>query len=153
MANAIVHFEIPADDVPRAIAFYAKAFGWKISDPMKMNYFFVETMKKGELGINGGLMARAPGQTFMNYVGVASIDAALAKVTAAGGTVVAPKTEIGQGMGSTAVFTDTEGNVVGLYQPGKPAPAKKPAKKKAAKKAARKPAKKKAAKKNSSKRK
>ena len=30
MANPIVHFEIPADDVARARAFYENTFGWKI---------------------------------------------------------------------------------------------------------------------------
>lgn len=35
-----------------------KALGWKISDPWKMDYFFVETRKAGEDGINGGLMKR-----------------------------------------------------------------------------------------------
>jgi len=78
MTNAIVHFEIPADDVGRAQRFYKQAFGWKISDPWKMNYFFVETRKKGEEGINGGLMQRKmPGRPFMNYIAVKSIDASL----------------------------------------------------------------------------
>ena len=58
MPNSIVHFEIPADDVERAQKFYKEALGWKISDPWKMNYFLVETKKKGEDGINGGLMQR-----------------------------------------------------------------------------------------------
>jgi len=135
MSNAIVHFEIPADDVARAQQFYKKAFGWKISDPWKMNYFLVETKKKGEDGINGGLMQRKmPGQPFMNYISVKSIDASLAKVGQAGGGVCMPKTEIGSGMGWIAVFKDTEGNMMGFHQaPPKPA-AKKPVKKKAAKK-------------------
>ena len=30
MANPIMHFEIPADDIARAKAFYEKTFGWKI---------------------------------------------------------------------------------------------------------------------------
>ena len=30
MPNAVVHFEIPADDVARAKAFYENVFGWKI---------------------------------------------------------------------------------------------------------------------------
>ena len=78
MTNAIVHFEIPADDVERTQKFYKQAFGWKISDPWKMNYFFVETRKKGEEGINGGLMQRKmPGRPFMNYIAVKSIDASL----------------------------------------------------------------------------
>ena len=61
MPNSIVHFEIPADDLRRAKKFYERAFGWKISDPRKINYFLVETKKKGEDGINGGLIARCPG--------------------------------------------------------------------------------------------
>ena len=48
MSISITHFEIPADDVKRAKKFYEKAFGWKISDPWKMNYFFVETKQKAK---------------------------------------------------------------------------------------------------------
>ena len=125
MPNAIVHFEIPADDLPRAKKFYEDAFGWKISDPMNMNYFFVITREEGEAGINGGLMARQnPGQPFMNYVDVDSIDTYLKKVEAAGGTVVLPKQEIGVGMGWIAAFRDAEGNLMGLHQsPKRAAPA------------------------------
>ena len=136
MTNAIVHFEIPADDVGRAQKFYKQAFGWKISDPMKMDYFFVETRKKGEEGINGGLMKRKmPGQPFMNYIGVKSIEASLKKVEGAGGSICMPKTEIGSNMGWIAIFNDTEGNMMGFYQTSaKPAVKKKPAKKAAKKK-------------------
>ena len=117
MPNAIVHFEIPADDVKRAQKFYRAAFGWKISDPWKMNYFLVETKRKGEDGINGGLMQRKnPGQPFMNYISVKSIDDSLQKVQRAGGSVCMPKTEIGQGMGWIAAFQDTEGNLMGFHQ-------------------------------------
>ena len=134
MPNAIVHFEIPADDVERARTFYKKAFGWKISDPWKMNYFFVETRKKGEDGINGGLMQRKnPGQPFMNYISVKSIEASLDKVVRAGGTICLPKMEIGTNMGWIACFQDTEGNMMGFHQAPKPA-AKKRAKKSAKKK-------------------
>ena len=135
MSNSIVHFEIPADDVKRAKKFYEKAFGWKITDPWKMQYFVVETKDKGKDGINGGLMQRKmPGQPFMNYIAVESIDASLKKVEKAGGTVAMPKMEIGEGMGWIAVFNDTEGNMMGFHQsPPKP-PAKKAVKKAAAKK-------------------
>ena len=135
MPNSIVHFEIPADDVPRAIKFYKTVFGWKISDPWKMNYFFVETRKKGEEGINGGLMQRKmPGQPFMNYVMTKSIDKSLQKVGQAGGIICLPKTEIGSGMGWIAAFRDTEGNMMGFHEaPRKPA-VKKAVKKKTKKK-------------------
>jgi predicted enzyme related to lactoylglutathione lyase len=155
--NSIVHFEIPADDVPRATAFYKKTFGWKISDPFKMDYFFVVTHKDGEMGINGGLMKRqAPGQVFMNYIDVTSIDKMIAKLEAAGGKICMPKTEIAPGMGWIAIFQDTEGNMMGLHQAPKQMPVQPGTKKKAAKKKGKKTAKKtvkKAAKKKAGKKK
>ena len=135
MPNSIVHFEIPADDVERAQKFYKQAFGWKISDPWKMNYFLVETKKKGEDGINGGLMHRKmPDQPFMNYVAVKSIDPFLKKVEAAGGMICMPRTEIGPDMGWIAAFKDTEGNMMGLHEAPKKPPSKKSPKKAAKKK-------------------
>ncbi|MBV8115535.1 MAG: VOC family protein [Silvibacterium sp.] len=121
MPNPIVHFEIPANDVQRAIKFYEQALGWKITDPWGANYWLIET-KDGDTGINGGLMPRKdPGQPFMNYMEVDSIDDALAKVVAAGGTVALPKTEIPPGVGWIAAFKDTEGNILGFHQsPMKP---------------------------------
>ena len=135
MPNSIVHFEIPADDLKRAKKFYEKAFGWKITDPWNMQYFMVETKDKGKDGINGGLMQRKmPGQPFMNYIAVESIDASLKKVEKAGGKVAMPKMEIGEGMGWIAAFQDTEGNLMGFHQsPPKPA-GKQGVKKTAAKK-------------------
>ena len=65
---------------------------------------------------------------------VKSIDDFLSKVTANGGSVILPRQEIAPGMGSIAVFKDTEENMMGLYQPSeqemkkmKKAPAKKKA--------------------------
>jgi uncharacterized protein len=148
MPNPIVHFEIPADDVARAQTFYQNVFGWKIKQmpipPGGPEYYGVTTRKEGEAGINGGLMKRnMPGQPFANYVAVKSIDDFLSKVTANGGSVILPRQEIAPGMGSIAVFKDTEENMMGLYQPSeqemkkmKKAPTKKKApKSKAAKKA------------------
>ena len=147
MANPVVHFEIPADDVARARAFYENTFGWKIKafpmPPGSHEYFGVATKDKGA-GIDGGLMKRQmPEQPFMNYVTVKSIDEFTQKIQANGGAVVMPKKEIAPGMGWISAFRDPEGNVMGLHQAG-PAMAKKPAAKKAAgKKAAGKKAKKK----------
>jgi predicted enzyme related to lactoylglutathione lyase len=148
MPNPIVHFEIPADDVARAQTFYQNVFGWKIKQmPIPAGgpeYYGVTTRKEGEAGINGGLIKRnMPGQPFANYVAVKSIDDFLSKITANGGSVILPRQEIAPGMGSIAVFKDTEENMMGLYQPSeqemekmKKAPAKKKAPKaKTAKKA------------------
>ena len=138
MPNPIVHFEIPADDVARAQTFYQSVFGWKIKQmPMPaggIEYYGVTTRNEGQPGINGGLMKRnMPGQRFANYVAVKSIDDFLAKVTANGGSVILPRQEIAPGMGSIAVFKDTEENMMGLYQPSAQEMKKAPAKKKAPK--------------------
>ena len=79
MPNPIVHFEIPADDVARAKAFYENVFGWKIQQfPMPAGgpeYWGVTTRNEGAPGINGCLMKRnMPGQPFANYVDVKSIE-------------------------------------------------------------------------------
>jgi predicted enzyme related to lactoylglutathione lyase len=144
MPNSPTHFEIPADDVPRAKAFYEKTFGWKIKayqmPPGAPEYFSVMTRKKGEPGIDGGLMKRnMPGQPFTNYISVKSIDAINQAVQANGGVVVLPKQEIPGGMGWIAAFKDPENNIIGLHQTAPPPPKKAAARpaRKAAKKSAK----------------
>jgi uncharacterized protein len=140
MANAVVHFEIPADDVARATAFYEKTFGWKIKKypmpPGGQEYYSVVTRKKGAPGIDGGLMKRnMPGQPFTNYINVPSIDDMNQVVQANGGTIVLPKQEIGPNQGWISVFKDPENNMIGLHQAPPMPPKRKAVKKKAAKKA------------------
>jgi predicted enzyme related to lactoylglutathione lyase len=119
----VVHFEIPFDSKARAMKFYADALGWQLTDMPQMNYVMAETvavddkhMPREPGAINGGLFQRpkeAPHPTI--YVGVPSVDEALKKVEAAGGRVVTPKTPI-PNMGAFARVTDTEGNVIGIYE-------------------------------------
>jgi predicted enzyme related to lactoylglutathione lyase len=75
-----------------------------------------QQMPKEPGAINGGLFQRpaeAPHPCI--YVDVPSIDEALAKVQSAGGKVVTPNTPI-PGMGAFARISDTEGNIIGLFQ-------------------------------------
>ena len=121
--DKVVHFEIPFDDKARAMQFYTDAFGWKLMDMPQMNYVIAQSvatddkqMPKEPGAINGGLFQRpkeAPHPAL--YVGVASIDEALEKVSAADGKVVTARTAI-PGMGAYARIADTEGNVVGLFE-------------------------------------
>ncbi|MBI5389783.1 hypothetical protein HZB01_05395 [Candidatus Woesearchaeota archaeon] len=84
MADPIVHFEIPADNVKRAKKFYEKIFGWEITRYSFPGggYWIVRTtevdkdrMPKRVGAINGGLMQRkTPDQPFMNYIHVNSIE-------------------------------------------------------------------------------
>jgi|CXWL01.1.fsa_nt_gi predicted enzyme related to lactoylglutathione lyase len=126
--DSIVHFEIPANDVQRAMDFYQKSFGWefhKFDMPGEAEpYYGVTTTEVDEKhqpkkpgAINGGLMKRKhPDQPFMNYITVESIDEKLVVVKENGGEICMPKTEIGSGMGWIACFKDPEGNMMGLHE-------------------------------------
>jgi predicted enzyme related to lactoylglutathione lyase len=119
----VVHFEIPFDNKARAMKFYSDVFDWALTEYPEMDYVVARTtevdlnrMPKEPGAINGGLFQRpkeAPHPTV--YVAVDSIEEALEKVKRAGGTIVTPKTPI-PGMGAYARISDSEGNVVGLFQ-------------------------------------
>ena len=56
-----IHFEIQADDLERAKAFYADVFGWTYEDYGQFTgspYWGVHTGDPSEPGIDGGLMPR-----------------------------------------------------------------------------------------------
>lgn len=117
MANRVVHFEIPVDDADRAGAFYGSVFGWGVERWGPVEYWNLTTGETGGPGAEGALKPRAEGPEGVTvYVGVADIDAVLAGVEAAGGTLVSGKTAIPT-MGWSAHVRDTEGNLIGVFQP------------------------------------
>ncbi len=121
--DKIVHFEIPADEIARAKKFYGSTFGWELEDMEGMDYTIVKTvdvddqqMPKEPGAINGGLMKRSSDTPSpVITVNVASVDDALKRVEAGGGSTVSPRQEI-PGMGAFAYFKDTEGNTLGLWE-------------------------------------
>ena len=76
-----------------------------------------EQMQPKEPGaVNGGMMERAPHTPSpVITIGVDSIDEALARVEAGGGSTVVPRTPIPE-MGAFAYFKDSEGNTMGLWE-------------------------------------
>lgn len=124
---SVIHFEIHAADVPRAVAFYQAALGWTTedwSDYAGMPYIGVTTKTADEPGINGAIMARrgenpqpgAPVAGAVLTVGVSDFEEAAARILAAGGSVALPKAAL-PGMAWQGYFLDTEGNVFGVHQP------------------------------------
>ena len=125
--DKVVHFEIPFDDEARAKNFYRSIFGWDLQDmpmPGGMNYVGATTtaadptthMPKDPGSINGGLMPRSDmAKAPIIAMEVSSVDEYIKKIEAMGGKVMMPKTEIG-GMGYYAYVTDTENNVIGLWE-------------------------------------
>ena len=123
MSGKVVHFEVPFDDGDRARNFYKEAFGWQIMEMPEMGYTIVMTGPSNDSGptesgfINGGMLSREQGATSGPVVvlDVESIDTALEKIGDLGGSTVVGKTAVGE-MGFAAYFTDTEGNVMGLWE-------------------------------------
>lgn len=121
--DKVIHFEIPADNEKRAQDFYKNIFGWKIEAVPGMDYYFVTTVEADqnmvpkELGaINGGMLKRSvPGEQPIIVIQVSSIDDYLKKISGSGGKVILPKMTVGT-FGFYARVTDTEGNVIGLWE-------------------------------------
>ncbi|HEY3284013.1 MAG TPA: VOC family protein [Armatimonadota bacterium] len=117
-SNRVVHFEIPAEAPEKLTEFYRGLFGWRIDKaPVpEVEYWLCDT-GDSQPGINGGIMRRQnPQQPVMNYVGVASVDAALEKALSLGATVAMGKMPVSD-MGFAAAIIDPQGNLCGLFEP------------------------------------
>lgn len=110
----ITHIDIPVSDTARATEFYSGLFGWQISEmPGFEGYPMWQAPNKIS---GGGLAPREQGLTQpRSYVEVDSIDETLEKVRASGGGVAMEKMPITD-TSWWAVFTDLDGNEVGLYE-------------------------------------
>ncbi len=116
MPYPVVHFEVAGRDAAALKDFYGQLFEWNVAPyPGMSDYYGVDTQSEG-VGIGGGIMQAPPEVppyvTF--YVGVPDLAAHLAKVEQLGGSTVVPPTQI-PGMGAFAIFTDPEGNAIGLW--------------------------------------
>lgn len=115
--SKIVHFEIPVDDPPRAVAFYRDALGWEMSRFGDQPYWLVRAGEEGEPGADGALVGREELHSSPVLVAqVSDIVDALRRVEQAGGHVVQGRLPI-PGVGWSAYVRDTEGNTIGLFQP------------------------------------
>jgi len=113
----VVHFELPAENPDRAIAFYTAALGWSITRwKGPMDYWLISTGPQEAPGIDGGLTLREGPEALQRCtVDVESIDATVAAIKAAGGKILMPKAPV-PGAGWLIYFEDTEGNVLGAMQ-------------------------------------
>jgi uncharacterized protein len=114
---AIVHFNVPAEDIERAKKFYAALLGGEFKSFPEMQYNLITTTNlDGTPGVGGGMGKRMePSEHITNYFGVPSIDAAMKQVKSLGGTVMSEKMAV-PGMGFLANCVDTEGNAFGLWE-------------------------------------
>jgi predicted enzyme related to lactoylglutathione lyase len=125
MSGRVVHFEIPADDLSRAQDFYRSVFGWNLQSvpDVDVDYTMVSTTPTNDQGmpsepgsINGGMLQRGdPVTKPVITIDVDDIDKSLEIIGTLGGATVSPKHSV-MDMGFAAYFTDSEGNLMGLWQ-------------------------------------
>ena len=99
----IVFFDIAGPDAAKLKQFYAANFGWDIDA--------ANGIKTPHLA---GTLRQDPRETLI-YLGVSDVDAALKKIVASGGAVAMPKMIVPK-VATFAIFTDPEGNRMGLVE-------------------------------------
>lgn len=113
--SRVVHFELAADDMDRAVQFYRDIFGWQFQQ-WSDGYWLITTGDDASRGINGGLNKRTePNETTTVIIDVKDLDESIGKIESNGGKVVVPRMAV-PGVGYLAYGQDTEGNTFGMMQ-------------------------------------
>ncbi len=121
MSSVINWFDIPALNFERAVRFYETVLSCRLNQENMLGaQLAIFPAKPGEA--TGAIMAReglkpGPGGITIYLKAGNDLAPALARVEAAGGKVVFPKTFIKEGFGYFAIMIDSEGNSVGLHSP------------------------------------
>jgi len=120
MKNAVSWFEITVNDLERAVRFYETVFRIELKRG-KVADQELAVFPSADDGVGGALSLgphRAPSPNgslvYLNARGI--LDEVLARIEPAKGHVLLPKTDLGE-PGFIALFSDSEGNVVGLHAP------------------------------------
>jgi predicted enzyme related to lactoylglutathione lyase len=117
--SRVVWFEIPVADLDRATRFYEAVLGVTLrrmaEGPNPIAVFPYETPAvNGCLALTDRNRPSATGsRVYLNAD--PSLDAALERAAANGGTLVTPRTALPPGLGYYAAIADTEGNTTGLH--------------------------------------
>ena len=115
--NRVVHFEIAGLEFERTKKFFENVFEWEIQEWKDSALKYGMISHSGEGTIGGGIMETTQeygGPFTVFYIQVDDLKTTLAKIEAGGGKTVAPPRAI-PGIGSSAMFVDPDGNVIGLF--------------------------------------
>ena len=109
--------DLASTNPAKAGAFYADLLGWKVADPDPAygGYVMATIGGKDVAGIGPKQMAEQP-TAWSVYIGTTDTDALSARITAAGGTVVAAPFAVGE-QGRMAVYQDPAGAYISSWQP------------------------------------
>ena len=120
--NPVVWTEIPVRDLTAAQVFYQAVLGIEMTRSTADGFDMVDFKAAGKSGVAGHLYLGPPspkgaGPTIHLAI-PDTVEAALERTRAAGGTVVSPVITIPPGR--FAKITDPDGNSIGLFEPAKP---------------------------------
>lgn len=118
--NAINWFEIPAADFARACHFYEQILAAPIKRDLSFDGVKLGVLPASEEGVGGAIIemeqARPHADGVRVYLnGGQDLGHVLDRVVAAGGKVVMPKMLIREDIGYIGLFSDLEGNIIGLH--------------------------------------
>jgi predicted enzyme related to lactoylglutathione lyase len=122
-SNPVVYFEIPVNDIERAVQFYSAVFNFEFErDIIHDNEMAFFPLSEDNDGISGAL---AKGEIYkptingtLIYFKTEDIDATLNLALKNGAEVLFPITSNGE-FGSVAEFKDCEGNRIALHMANK----------------------------------
>lgn len=119
MNNLVSIVEIPTIDFARAVAFYQAIMDTSIEEVdmggIQMGVLPCEEGSVNVALINGSDYRPSADGTIVYLNAGDDLQIVLDRVEPNGGKLIVPKTEIGPDMGFFALFTDTEGNKLGLH--------------------------------------
>lgn len=122
MRNACNWFEIPTADLASAQQFYEAVLSRRLQREQYGPHAVAVFPHDAENGAGGCLWSGAGAEHPVGQAGtlvyldcMPSLDAALARVEAAGGHITLPRQALPPGMGFFAHIVDREGNKVGLH--------------------------------------
>ncbi|MDA0334812.1 MAG: VOC family protein [bacterium] len=119
MSNTFCHMELHSANTAGSKDFYGKLFGWGMQAmPMGDQVYTMFKTSDSDDDVHGGItQSQCPDGTssWIAYVLVEDVAAALKKATDLGAEVLVPKTEI-PGMGWMGVINDPAGARLGIWQ-------------------------------------
>jgi uncharacterized protein len=114
----VAMFEIISNDHERLGHFYSDLFGWSVTaDPDWAGYGLIDTGSEPTTVSGGVGPSMMPGDTGVKiYVRVDDLAGYLGRAVELGGSRIVEPTDLPEGYGKFAMFTDPDGNAVGLWE-------------------------------------
>jgi uncharacterized protein len=120
--NAINWFEIPTRNLVEAKRFYEQILGQALTHDLSIPGFKLAVLPYTEPGVGGALVEAEQFRPHADGVriylnGGNDLATILGRVPAAGGKVVMEKTFLRKDIGHIGMFSDPDGNIIGLHSP------------------------------------